>query len=206
MWGDILKFTCTLSNFDVGGVFWSSLVLCQILMGGGILNFRIGVFCRIWTKISTTPAGSCITDSLSHTMYVETNKNKNPPGLPLFVYIGENVQSHVACSKNPWILNLVTLDLVEESVLQSMNPSWSNVGWSLVKSLWLGPSGRSRIPPPKGQQTRILLWAGWGEGWWWRSKQKFCCVASDQTGILLSWGETKTRIALCSKWPNRSEI
>ena len=31
--------------------------------GGGILKlyFRIGVFCRIWTKISTTPAGSCIT-------------------------------------------------------------------------------------------------------------------------------------------------
>ena len=42
--------------------------------GGGILKlyFRIGVFCRIWTKISTTPAGSCITDSLSHTTYVET--------------------------------------------------------------------------------------------------------------------------------------
>ena len=31
---------------------------------------------RIWTKISTTPAGSCITDSLSHTTYVETNKRK----------------------------------------------------------------------------------------------------------------------------------
>ena len=41
---------------------------------GGILNFRIGVFCRIWTKISTTPTGRCITDSLSHTTYVETNK------------------------------------------------------------------------------------------------------------------------------------
>ena len=35
--------------------------------------YRIGVFCGIWTKISTTPAGSCITDSLSHTTYVETN-------------------------------------------------------------------------------------------------------------------------------------
>ena len=43
--------------------------------GGGILNFRIGVFCRISTKVSTTPAGSCITDSLSHTMYVETNQD-----------------------------------------------------------------------------------------------------------------------------------
>ena len=42
--------------------------------GGGILYYRIGVFCRIWTKFSTTPAGSCITDSLSHTMYVETKK------------------------------------------------------------------------------------------------------------------------------------
>ena len=40
--------------------------------GGGILFYRIGVFCRICTKFSTTPAGSCITDSLSHTTYVET--------------------------------------------------------------------------------------------------------------------------------------
>ena len=38
------------------------------------LYFRIGVFCRIWTKFSTTPAGSCITESLSHITYVETNK------------------------------------------------------------------------------------------------------------------------------------
>ena len=44
-------------------------------ISGGILNFRIGVFCRIWTKFSTTPAGSCITDSLSHTTYVETNQS-----------------------------------------------------------------------------------------------------------------------------------
>ena len=35
----------------------------------------MGVNRRIWTKISTTPAGSCITDSLSHTTYVETNKH-----------------------------------------------------------------------------------------------------------------------------------
>ena len=41
--------------------------------GEGVL-FRIGVNCRIWTKILTTPAGSCITDSLSHTTYVETNQ------------------------------------------------------------------------------------------------------------------------------------
>ena len=40
--------------------------------GEGVF-YRIGVNCRIWTKISTTPAGSCITDSLSHITYVETN-------------------------------------------------------------------------------------------------------------------------------------
>ena len=34
----------------------------------------------IWTKISTTPAGSCITDSLSHTTYVETNDVLHKPG------------------------------------------------------------------------------------------------------------------------------
>ena len=62
-----------------------------ILGGGGILklsdldsdNFHWGGYSelqnrgysvRIWTKISTTPAGSCITDSLSHTTYAETNK------------------------------------------------------------------------------------------------------------------------------------
>ena len=63
--------------------------------GGGILTLGFGLFDnfhfrgggysetvlqnrgysgRIWTKISTTPAGSCITDSLSHTTYVETNE------------------------------------------------------------------------------------------------------------------------------------
>ena len=42
--------------------------------GGRGVFYRIGVNCRIWTKISTTPAGSCITDSLSHTTYVETNE------------------------------------------------------------------------------------------------------------------------------------
>ena len=46
----------------------------NFLGGGGILYYRIGVFCRICTKFSTTPAGSCITDSLSHTTYVETNE------------------------------------------------------------------------------------------------------------------------------------
>ena len=39
--------------------------------GGGVF---CNPFCRIWTKFSSTPAGSCITDSLSHTTYVETNK------------------------------------------------------------------------------------------------------------------------------------
>ena len=75
--GGILK----LSDLDsltifIGGVFWNSRIwtLWQFSFGGGILKLRIGVFWGIWTKISTTPAGSCITDSLSHTTYVETNK------------------------------------------------------------------------------------------------------------------------------------
>ena len=41
----------------------------NFLGGGGILYCRIGVNCRIWTKFSTTPAGSCITDK-SLTYYV----------------------------------------------------------------------------------------------------------------------------------------
>ena len=76
---------CLKLNFPLGGeggVFWNwKVTKCQHLLkvefswGGGILklSWRIGVFCRIWTKFSTTPAGSCITDSLSHTTYVETN-------------------------------------------------------------------------------------------------------------------------------------
>ena len=40
---------------------------------GAKFRMRGGVNRRIWTKISTTPAGSRITDSLSHTTYVETN-------------------------------------------------------------------------------------------------------------------------------------
>ena len=70
-----------------GGVFWDTSDLDSMtifIWEGGILghlgfglydNFHWGgVFCGVWTKISTTPAGSCITDSLSHTTYVETNK------------------------------------------------------------------------------------------------------------------------------------
>ena len=48
----------------------------HLVEGGGysetVLQNR-GYSGRIWTKISTTPADSCITDSLSHTTYVETN-------------------------------------------------------------------------------------------------------------------------------------
>ena len=74
---------CLIFNFFWGGGYSEteksqSAKIClnfNFFWGGrGILNFRIGVFCRIWTKFSTTPAGSCITDSLSHTTYVETNK------------------------------------------------------------------------------------------------------------------------------------
>ena len=75
-------------NFHLGGVFWDTSDLDSLtifILGGGEgegegsgrgrgVFYRIGVFCGIWTKISTTPAGSCITDSLSHTTYVETNK------------------------------------------------------------------------------------------------------------------------------------
>ena len=58
-----------------GGILWhSDLDPLTIFIGGGVFCGRIGVNCRIWTKISTTPAGSCITDSLSHTTYVETKK------------------------------------------------------------------------------------------------------------------------------------
>ena len=95
-WGGILGHSDLDSlTIFIGGVFWDSRIwtLTIFILGGysGTLGFglsdnfhwgggysvpsyyRIGVFCGIWTKISTTPAGSCITDSLSHTTYVETN-------------------------------------------------------------------------------------------------------------------------------------
>ena len=91
--------------FILEGVFWDtsdldSMTIFTIFIWGGILghprfgfydnfhnfhwgggysvpsNYRIGVFCGIWSKISTTPAGSCITDSLSHTTYVESNEGE----------------------------------------------------------------------------------------------------------------------------------
>ena len=37
-------------------------------------NSRTGVLLRIWSKISGSLACLCITDSLSHTTYVETNE------------------------------------------------------------------------------------------------------------------------------------
>ena len=73
------------SQFSFGGVFWDtpdldSMTIFTIFIGGGGYsvpsNYRIGVFCGIWSKISTTPAGSCITDSLSHTTYVESNEGE----------------------------------------------------------------------------------------------------------------------------------
>ena len=71
--------TWTLWQFSFWGGYSETLGLGlsdNFHFRGGILKlyFRMGGFCRIWTKISTTPAGSCITDSLSHTTYVETNK------------------------------------------------------------------------------------------------------------------------------------
>ena len=80
IWGGILghlRFGLS-DNFHFGGVFWDtsdldSLTIFIFRGRGRGLFYRIGVFCGIWTKISTTPAGSCITDSLSHTTYVETN-------------------------------------------------------------------------------------------------------------------------------------
>ena len=72
---------CLNSNFRGGGGYsvientHSPMIWLNFnFRGGGILYYRIGVFCRICTKFSTTPAGSCITDSLSHTTYVETNE------------------------------------------------------------------------------------------------------------------------------------
>ena len=62
--------------------------------GGGILYCRIGVNCRIWTKFSTTPAGSCITDSLSHTTYVETNQRPTPLFLCFVFFFRQNVIHH----------------------------------------------------------------------------------------------------------------
>ena len=81
-------------NFHFGGgVFWdtsdlNSLTIFIFLVGRGRRRgvfYRIGVFCGIWTKISTTPAGSCITDSLSHTTYVETNNGANVAKFVVFI-------------------------------------------------------------------------------------------------------------------------
>ena len=67
----------TLWQFSLGGILGhSDLDTLTIFIGGGVFCTKLlqnRVFCGIWTKISTTPAGSCITDSLSHTTYVETN-------------------------------------------------------------------------------------------------------------------------------------
>ena len=46
------------------------------ILGGGVFctTFQNRVFLPIWSKNSGSPACLCITDSLSHTMYVETNQ------------------------------------------------------------------------------------------------------------------------------------
>ena len=64
-------------NFHLGG--YSETLrfgLCDNFhFGGGILNFRIGgILSEFGPKFQPLQQGSCITDSLSHTTYVETNK------------------------------------------------------------------------------------------------------------------------------------
>ena len=64
-------------------MFWVSSYLNSgnnfNFFGSGVLepNSRTGVFWRIWSKNSGSLAGWCITDSLSHTTYVETNKQSD---------------------------------------------------------------------------------------------------------------------------------
>ena len=97
-WGGILK----LLDLDSRGGYSETLELglsvkFHFREGGGILNFRIGVFCRIRTKISTTPAGSCITDTLSHNTYVETNesfKNWDPSILTVVVVSYQHIMGN----------------------------------------------------------------------------------------------------------------
>ena len=72
----------TYSNLHWGGaVLESQNPKCQDLLkfqfsGGDVLepNSRTGVFWAIWSEISGSLACLCITDSLSHTTYVETNE------------------------------------------------------------------------------------------------------------------------------------
>ena len=82
-WGGILK----LSNLDSLTIFIFGGGYSETLRFGLSDNFHLGGYSetvlqnrgysgRIWTKISTTPAGSCITDSLSHTTHVETKKTR----------------------------------------------------------------------------------------------------------------------------------
>ena len=62
------------------GVFWVRPDLDSgnnFNLGGGEPNSRTGVFWRIWSKFSGSLAGWCITDSLSHTTYVEANDRFN---------------------------------------------------------------------------------------------------------------------------------
>ena len=79
-WGgysETLRFG-PLTIFIGGGIRkLSDLDSLTIFILGGYSELQNrGYSVRIWTKISTTPAGSCITDSLSHTTYVETNDLK----------------------------------------------------------------------------------------------------------------------------------
>ena len=64
----------------LGGRFWkvktpSAKISPNFNFGGGILNQipEQGCSVQFWSKISGSLASLCITDSLSHTMYVETN-------------------------------------------------------------------------------------------------------------------------------------
>ena len=110
IWGGILGHSDldSLTIFMWGGGGYSGTLRFGLSdnfhFGGGYSvpsYYRIGVF-RVWTKISTTPAGSCITDSLSHTTYVETN-----------YYMCNNINKHCNFAT---LLNKLVYELSHEKV------------------------------------------------------------------------------------------
>ena len=109
--------------------------------GGGILNFRIGVFCKIWTKFSTTPAGSCITDSLSHTTYVETNKNSQWRQYCKFCVF---VKNHEWCKRKIWHTIWWKLFCMLDYIIQECIP----VGCVPPAAAGVSASVRAGLSPP----------------------------------------------------------
>ena len=119
-----------------GGMFWKvktkSAKICLIFNvfgpggGGSGTKFQFRVNWVIWSKISRSLACLCITDSLSHTTYVETNQTSGADRAVDYTW-GRCNHAAMSSSNPVWISFPPTVDIM--CIWQSLNQLWFRLKW-----------------------------------------------------------------------------